>query len=97
MTQRQMIEFVQMHHREVNPNVIRLWLNQRLNELAERASLNRDYIELTTTAGVAHYDLPASVIDIMRVDYDGVRLMRRPGEPPVIEDTGTVTTEEVGP
>lgn len=97
MTQKQMIELVQQHHPTANPNVIRLWLNQRLNEFAERASLNRDYVEITSVAGTAKYSLPASIIDIMRVDYDGVRIARRPGEPPVIEETVAVVEEEVGP
>lgn len=97
MTQKQMIELVQMHHSGMNPNVIRLWLNQRLNEFAERASLNRDYVDLSSVSGTAKYSLPASVVDIMRVDYDGVRIARRPGEPPVIEETAAVVAEEVGP
>lgn len=97
MTQKQMIELVQMHHKDVSPNVIRLWLNQRLNELAEKASLNRDYIDLASVSGTAKYALPTSVIDIIRVDYDGVRLARRPGEAPVIEETVAIVAEEVGP
>jgi len=95
MTQKQMIELVQMHHKDVPPNVIRLWLNQRLNELAEKASLNRDYVDLTSVSGTAKYAMPSSVVDVIRVDYDGVRIARRPGESPVIEET--VTVEEVGP
>lgn len=97
MTQKQMIELVQQHHPMTNPNVIRLWLNQRLNEFAERSSMNRDYVEIISFSGTAKYALPASVIDIIRVDYDGVRLARRPGEAPVIEETVAIVAEEVGP
>jgi hypothetical protein len=96
MTQQQMIELVQLHHPDVPPNIVRIWLNEKRRELAHAAGLNRTYTDLTTVTGAAKYALTSGMVDIYRVDLDGVRLDRLTGEPPVITSTVTVV-EEVGP
>lgn len=97
MKVQEMIEFVQLHHPEIAPNIIRTLLNERRRKFAHATSLNRTYVDLTTVSGQAIYPIPSGVIDIYRVDYDESRIQRRPGEPPWMGDASSTGTIVPGP
>lgn len=89
MTIKQMVELVQQHHPDVSPNIIRTWINERRRELAFRSGLQREYVQFTTVSGDSMYQIPSTVIDIFRVDYNGERISRLPGEAPYMENSGS--------
>lgn len=97
MTQQQAIELIQLHHENVHPNIIRLWLNERIRRFAHDAGLVRGYVDYTSVADQYRYKLIDSIQDVYRVDYNGVRLDRLSGEPPYIASVSGLPSEEVGP
>lgn len=87
MTQKQMIELVQLHHPDIAPSVIRLWLNERRKRFAYQTGILRGYVEVSSVAGQKYYSIPSRVLDIIRVDVNGVRIDRAVPSPATGGDT----------
>lgn len=81
MTQKQMIELVQQHHPNVGETQIRLWLNQALREFCRKTGILKTGYQFTTTLNERWYGLPAYVVSVSDVDYDGYEIPKLVGKP----------------
>lgn len=87
MTQKQIVEIVQMHHPEMGETEIRLYLNKALDEFCESTRILKGQQTFTTTSDTRYYklnDLDADgsesdqhkFIDVNRVDFNNYQISR---------------------
>jgi hypothetical protein len=81
MTQKQMIELVRQHHPEAGETEIRRWLNQAMREFCRKTRILKSAYTFTTVANQRWYGFDESILEVLRVDYDGYSIKRLIGNP----------------
>tara|TARA_R100001510_G_C7644084_1_gene201554 strand:- start:50 stop:322 length:273 start_codon:yes stop_codon:yes gene_type:complete len=84
MTQKQLIEIVQIHHPEMSETQIRLYLNQALDEFCRKTEILKTQSTITSTANKRYYDLDSfgkKFIKIERVEFDKNEISQLSGRP----------------
>jgi hypothetical protein len=82
ITQRHMIEMVQQHHPDVSETQIRIWLNQAIQEFCRKTRILKGTdTSITTIANKRWYTLPADILEVLSVDYDGFSIKKLLGTP----------------
>ena len=81
MTQKTMIELVQQHHAELGEVQIRRLLNQAMREYCRKTRILKSAYQFTSVADQRWYGLPATILEVMDVDYDGYTINKLVGRP----------------
>ena len=81
MTQKTMIELVQQHHAELGEVQIRRLLNQAMREYCRKTRILKSAHQFTTVANQRWYGLPATILEVIDVDYDGYAIKKLIGRP----------------
>ena len=81
MTQKVMIELVQQHHSDIGEVEIRRLLNQSMREYCRKTKILKSAYQFTTVLNQRWYGLPATVLEVMDVDYDGYTINQLIGKP----------------
>jgi len=81
MTQKQMIELVQMHHPDMGETEARMYLNKALKEFCRETKILSGSSTFSTVVDQRYYSLDSKVLEITRVDVDDFRIDRLVGLP----------------
>lgn len=81
MTQKQMIELIQIHHPDMGETEARLYLNKALKEFCRETKILSGSTTFSTVADQRYYPLDSKVLEITRVDVDDYRVDRLVGLP----------------
>tara|TARA_B100000902_G_scaffold330981_1_gene328203 strand:- start:573 stop:836 length:264 start_codon:yes stop_codon:yes gene_type:complete len=81
MTQKQMIELVQMHHPDMGDTEARLYLNRALKEFCRETRILSGSTTFSTVVDQRYYDLDSTVLEVTRLDVDNYRIDRLVGLP----------------
>ena len=81
MTQKVMIELVQQHHPDIHEVQIRRLLNQAMREYCRKTRILKSAHQFTSVADQRWYGLPATILEVIDVDYDGYAIKKLIGRP----------------
>ena len=81
MTQKHLIELIQLHHKDMGEIEIRIRLDNAMREFCRKSRILTSETSFTTVSGQRYYDIDSSVVEIESVDYDGERIERLVGRP----------------
>ena len=81
MTQKTMIELVQQHQPEWGETETRRLLNQAMREYCRKTRILKSAYQFTTIANQRWYGLPATILEVIDVDYDGYKINKLVGKP----------------
>jgi len=82
MTQKHLIELIQLHHKDMGEIEIRIRLDNAMREFCRKSRILTSETSFTTVSGQRYYDIKDSnVIEINSVDYNGERIERLVGRP----------------
>ena len=85
MTQQQLIETVKQHHPNLSDTQIRMFLNKAMKEFCRKTRVLETLYTFQTVADKRYYNLPDTIVEIKRVDYDNYQIPRLTGQPEKID------------
>ena len=81
MTENQLIDLIKKQMPAATSTVIRIHLNDALDEFCRRSRVLTTAFQFTTVADQRYYDLDANVSEVTSVDFDGYDIPRLTGRP----------------
>lgn len=81
MTQSQLIELIKQHFPNANDTLIRIHLNNVLDEFCRETRLIEDFKTFTTVDNQRWYDLDAKIVDVKSVSIEDNYIPKLIGKP----------------
>jgi len=72
---------VQQHHPTAGETEIRRWLNQAMLEFGRKTRILKSAYQFPSVSGQRWYGFEESILEVLRVDYDGYTIKRLVGNP----------------